>query len=198
MSNKKLNKKQIEEALEKLKEKAKNIPTKKPVSKIQALKEGKKEAKREFRNKVSPTVEGMDKGARKAIETKISKMKLGYFGKTPDDLLADPRFSTGAKTTYALLDKFSQKARGIPIPIAEISYMVMRRCLGISSDDTLRKYLKELQAGGWIGVVRQGVQMPNKYLVYCRNCNDLYKMVNVHKKIESNRDLRDKLAGNYR
>lgn len=191
-------KKSIKEKLEELKAKAKSIPHEKPISKIRALEEEKRKAKREFRKKegLPTTPKDVDKNLKNAIQAKISNTKSAYFGKTPDELLADKRFSIGAKATYALLDKFSQKAKGIPIPVAETSYKTMKSCLGISSDDTLRKYLKELEKGGWIDVVRQGVKMPNKYLVYGKNCNELYKMMNVHKKIQNDGDLRKKLTGN--
>ncbi|GAF69475.1 unnamed protein product, partial [marine sediment metagenome] len=111
----------IEKRLKELKERARHSKLEKPISKVRALEEEKREAKREFRKKekLSDASKEIDKNLKNAIQAKISSMKSAYFGKTPDELLVDNRFSIGAKATYALLDKFSQKAKGIPIPVAE-------------------------------------------------------------------------------
>lgn len=89
----------------------------------------------------------------------IVRSRIAAYGRTPKDLLRDPRISANAKVVYAMMDEVSGH-----------EYLAVSRLaswLG-KSEDTARRAIYELRDSGWVEIVEkfsEGRQLPNDY--YC-------------------------------
>ena len=66
----------------------------------------------------------------------------------------------------------------------------------IKTVTTIRNYLKELKARGYIEIIRQGYMRPNKYILYGiakKDWEAMVKMASINMRIQSDPDLRKRL-----
>jgi hypothetical protein len=142
-----------------------------------------------------------------AIENKIEEEALRmakthiqrfppYYGQIPTDLIRNPKISPQAKSLYGLMHSYSSRKELNQYPLVEIAIRTMMGYMGVSAPATIWSWIRELKNAGWLDVIRQGKQLPNKYLLYpiSKNTFQAWKgMYRVHLRISYDHNLAEKL-----
>lgn len=108
---------------------------------------------------LSESVEG-DLAAIVQAAASARERHAGYrWAATPEALLDDDRVSDGAVRLYGLLARYANRER-VAWPGQELLAARMKR-----SESTIKRLVRELQAAGWITVVRENRQRSNHYIL---------------------------------
>lgn len=97
----------------------------------------------------------------------VDRLRAEYDFHIPPAMYHDTTISFMARSIFVFLRELRPKQKwGQYIEIKNISYDFIKERIGIKRDETLRKYLRELQSHGWIDIIRRPVKEPLTYRLY--------------------------------
>lgn len=93
-----------------------------------------------------------------------------YYSQIPVDLLRDPQIKFQAAGVYGLLHSYGWPKDLSSKPKTFVSQKTLASS-GMSTDQ-LRKWIKVLEAAGWLTIQRRGLNRSNKYTLHAQRVRE--------------------------
>ncbi len=109
----------------------------------------------------------MDKSTSKKVQDIVNRLRTENEDHIPPAMYFDTSISFTARSLFVFLRELRPSEKwGNYIEIKNITYDFIKEKTRIKRDETIRKYLRELQSHGWIDIIRRGVKEPLTYRLY--------------------------------